>query len=716
MAVVNSIVPGKVVNNGIRDRSIPNYVPVDPSHPLHLPVVSIITPMGELASESGTTWIATKDIGRVLGDIFDPKSPYYNPSSVLLSKLAEGGQASVGVRRLAANNKVSRVPMSAFVQKVQVKDYERDLGGNFKRDAEGNKIPTATTYEGLKVVIKADPEAADSLPGDLVPRTIAEVPEAGLEPAIPATYVYPLFEAICGVGDEYNNNGLKMGVSPGASRGREEFINETGAFPFELSTFVEDKNGVRLSTKTALGADKVSFTLFETELRNVKYSLKHAFGEFTGTNVNRPVTPRPAPFKEVIVYQDNITSLCQLMYSVESQHNTSLFDTGAENFKQMNPFTCTDHNGAPYFAVVGDDVITWDMTGSVKAQHGISPFLNNDGELPDYVTPHTPFDPMGLLDGVKFDITPAQAWEANNALIVSDLKSYILGSEPKNYTINRQSLFWDVGYAQEVKDVVTDLLSTRKDIYVMACATVYDGGRINDPTEVYSRHTNLVNKLRLYPESEKWGTQTCRASVNLIQSRIVDEATGGYFSGNIDLAYAYALVAGNQSGTINAAYAPDSGINRELRISHSPLVEFEDDPIAGINFDNGGITLRPKDVGVFFRPALITVYKNPDSVLKDAFTVFLCICIEKILQDEWNNLSGDTTITADNYVALMKDNGGRKCRDKLGGLVQGIEVEPSFSEGGVGSRAIMNTIVHAYFNKGKYMMNLDLFAYNEEDM
>lgn len=717
MTVLSSIIPGKVINNGIRDNSIPNYNPVDPTHPLHLPVVSLITPMGDLASDNGTTWINTSDIPRVFGNIYDPKSPYYNPSSVLLQRLAFGGQASVGIRRLSANNKVARVALSAFVQRVTVLDYERDLSGNFKRDTAGDKIPTGTDYEGLKIVIKPDPAAALAEPGELLVRTIPAIP-AGADPEVPETFVYPLFEAVAGVGEAYNKHGLNMGIRPGNTsyRSVSEFVRDTGVFPFNLRMFVENDKGIKSYTKTAIGNETVTFTLFETELRNTKYSVKQGFGEFTGTNVNRPTTPRPAPFKGVHVYQDNITALTQLMYTVEQPVNSSLVEVGDEHFKQMNPLTCTNHVGAPYYAIVGDDVVMWDLAGSVNAQYGISPFLDNDGLLPSYVSPHVPYDPMGLLTNVKFNITPKQAWEANNALLAVDLTSYANGAEPKNYTRNRQSIFWDVGYTQEVKDASINLLASRKDILVIACATVWDQGVVNDPTDVYSREVNLVNKIRLHPESEKWGTPTCRSAINLIQVRVIDEETGGYFSGNIDLAYAYALFAGNGSGIINSAYAPDSGENRLLRITHSPVVEFEDDDVAGMNFDNGGITLRPKDVDVYFRPALITVYSNPDSVLKDLNTTFLCVSIEKILQDEWNNLCGDTTISADNYVALFKDAAERKCRDKLGGLVRGLIVEPSFNEGGPGSRAVMNVVAHAYFNKGKYMMNLDLFAYNEQDI
>jgi hypothetical protein len=325
-------------------------------------------------------------------------------------------------------------------------------------------------------------------------------------------------------------------------------------------------------------------------------------------------------------------------------------------------------------------------------------------------------DPFGLLADTKFPMTNGQAWEVTNQLMVADLTTYVNGAEIKNYTRNRQSVFWDVGYSKAVKDVAEQLLGQRKDVYFFGDATVWEPGVPNQLGDIYSRMASMVASLRLTPESEQWGTPTVRASINLIEAKLINEVTGGYFSGNLDLAYAFALFAGNNSGIITASASPDHGDNRILRTMHSPNIEFEEDDVANDNFENGGITLRPYDVEQLYRPCVVTVYNNVDSVLKDAVTAFLCICMEKILQDEWNTVCGDTSISAANYAALVKDGAERKCRDRLGGLVKNITVQTSYDETRPGGRAVMNAVVNGYFNKGKYMMNLDLFAYNEQDL
>lgn len=743
MTVFNQIVPGKVNNRGIGDGSIPNYVIDYPVYPLHCPVISLATPKGELASEKGTQWINVKDFTKVFGNVFDHKTPYYNPSSLLIQQLGLGGQSVIGVRRISANSEKARVALSAFVQKITVADYERTISGQFKRDKNGDKIPTGKTLEGISVVVGLDPQAKTTPYGKMVHRTIpagsdvGDIPgtdygtlgqpvdgAGGLRVALAGdkvstrdTEVYPLVEFMAGVGDEYNRSGLNMGTTsdPMTLRSVASFVKATGVFPYSLKMFTDPENGVRAYARTNEKRDTAAFTLFDTELNETQYSIKRAVGAFTNTNANRKVVPTPAPFKDVFVYGSELDALTQLMYVVEKPVNDSLVTVNPRGYQQMNPLTCTNHNGAPYYAIVTDPSVTWDLTGAVKATGGVSPFYTADGKLLEGIPPEEISDPFNLLKDTVLPLSRNQAWDTVNKLMVSDLTEYVNGLDVKNYTRNRQSVFWDVGYKKEVKDVVIPLLSARKDVYVFEDASVWTPGAGNDLGTIYSRFASLTASIRMHIESEQWGTPSTRASVNLIEAKLTNERTGDFFSANLDLAYTFAQFAGNSSGVIIAANSPDHGDNRILRTMHSPNIEFEDDEVGNDNFENGGITLRPYDVEQLMRPALPTVNPNVDSVLKDAVTAFLCVCAEKIAQDEWNVVSGDTTIDAATYAANVKDQVERKCRDRLGGMVRNVVATTSYDEGTVGSRAIMNCRLDLTFNKGKYMMNLDLFAYNEQD-
>jgi hypothetical protein len=709
-----------VDNRGINDVSIPDYTPAQTTRPLHAPVIHGVFPKGQLADVNGIVWVNTSQVGAVFGDITDPSSAFYSPTSILIQRLVAGGQASIGIRRLSANNVVARTALSAFVKKVTVQDYQRDITGKFVRDAQGDLVPNeGVTFQGLEIEIKVDPEAKTKGVGELIRRKIAGTPPDGQDPGTPDIEVFPLFDGIGGVGDEYNKGGMNFGVDNRAFQFGEiaDFVKATGVYPFNLRQFTDTDKGKRNYAKTPRGRETVEATLFDALYQSTRYNLKRAFGEFTGTNVNRKVVPIPAPYSGVHVYQESITALCQSLYAIESQHNDNLVEVSVMPYRQMNPFTCVDHNGAPYYAITTPDTVNWDLSAAIKITGGISPFFDNEGKLPDYVTKSEVDDPFNVLTNVKFPVTRDEAWQVQNNLIASDLEVYVDSIETANYTRNRQSFFWDIGYSQDVKDQAVRLLGSRKDILVIPCATIWRPGKTNNVEQLYSRSAQLNNQVRMFPESEFWGTPSTRSSINLIEAYAIDEPLGEVYSANIDLAYAYALFAGNAQGIIVPSASPSHADNRILRTMHSPNIEFEGDVQSAENFNRGCITLRPYDSGErLYRPALVTVYPNVDSVLKDQVTAFLCVCIEKICQDEWNRVCGDTNLSAANYVSVFKDSAERQCRDRLGSLARNIRVEPSYSEGSVGSKAILNTRVHAYFNKGKYQMTLDLFAHNEEEL
>jgi len=716
MSIFNQIVPGQVINNGMNDVSVPEYDVTIAKAPLHLPVICGMSPIGGLASEVGTQWVPLKDFAKTFGNILDPETPYYGPIGRLISALAAGGQGTIGFRRMAANNVKARAAVAAFVSKVDQQQYTRDASGRFKYDAQGARIPVVgEKIPGLNIQIKLE-DITGKKPGELEVRTIAAAGDT------PETVVYPLFEAMAGVGDEYNRNGFQFGVqnTNNSWRSVSDFVRKTGVFPFQLKEFTDSKTGTRTFSKApATSNEVVPATLFDVTHNKVKYGLDTAFRTFTGTNINRPQRAIPAPINGTIVYQDNITALCQLMYFIEKPVNDNLVESGkpGEQYKQMNPFTCLDHTGAPYYAISSSGVMKWDLTGSVKVSGGISPFYTAEGKLPEGTIAENIPDPFGLLKDIELPITVKQGWDITNRLMVSDLTTYVESSAQKDVTRNRQSIWWDVGFYQEVKEVADRYLGARKDIFVQQDATIWTPGAANPLEEVYGRADMCSTNLQMTPESEKWGTPACRAAVNKAEIRLTGEPTGWYFSANIDKAHKYAGYAGADGGVLNVSKAPDTGNNRKVTIGYDSTIVFETPEIQADGFAKGHTTLIPWDWNdQVYRPGLPTVHTSPDSVLKDEINVFNCICIEKISADQWKRVVGDRSLDQGSYEAIMKDSIEEECRTSLGGAVAGIVAETSYDTGQEGDLAILNVVVHGYFNKAKYMMEFDLYAHNSNEL
>ncbi|UPT54000.1 putative tail sheath protein [Vibrio phage phiKT1019] len=703
-----AIVPGQVRNQGIGDDSRPIVSPQLATYPCNFPVIGMVTPKGPL----GQKYINTGSLGDIYGDVQDTDGPYYNPIAALIHSLSSGGQASLGMRRLTANTELARVAVGVKVVEADIQQYKRDASKHFILDESGARIPVdsgTTTYQGRKIT----PMLLD----------ISNTEYKGLKPITgegaegePGFTIYPLYELPAGIGDVYNRMGHYAGLSGSADFARiAEFVNQFGVFPFNMKLYEKSIYGTPVIAKTLNNTEEVTFTLFDTRANNVRYGVKEAIGAYTGATANRPMTPRPAPFYEAHVYHESIEALAKDLFAVEeaTMMDNLVYLEGVKSYKQINPLTAVNHEGIPYYAIEVDaPTRLFNMGAQLDATGGISPFLTKELQPPEGVTLSREYN-FDATKGQVEELNRKDAWAVTQALVLADLMKYRKSLEILDWTRNRQSIIFDVGFNSDIVDEQIQLLATRKDhAAVFASSEWLKNATIE---EHYSRQTYITNRLRLIPESEKYGTPSCRAMIAMWEMNKINEESGERFSHVLDIAYAMALFGGNAQGQLLKANSPDHANNRLLRTMYDPTVDIEADPNAANNFDNGACSLRPYNQEQLYRPALPTIYPHHDSVLKDWVNVFTAISVEKIIQDTWTLVSGDTTITADEYAAIVKDRAETKCRKDLGTMFEDLVVEPTYNEGAADSRSVLYVTGYVSFRKGKYMMDMSLIARNEQD-
>lgn len=704
-----NIVPGQVRNQGIGDDSRPVVVPQLATYPCNFPVISMVTPKGPL----GQKYINTRDHGDIYGDVQDVDGPYYNPIAALIHSLSSGGQASFGQRRLTANKEIARVAIGVKVTKGKVQQYKRDDAQQFILDEAGKRVPVTdgtTEYDGLKI----EHVLMDTT--DLAYKGLKPVEGTGATEEENFT-IYPLYELPAGIGDLYNRMGHYAGVNPSADFQQiASFVSEFGVFPFTIKLYEKSVYGTPVMAKTLINTEEAPFTLFDLRANGVRYSMKEAIGAYTGATANRPITPRPAPFYEAHVYNDSIETLAKLMLGVEEKAmpDNLVYLEGVKPYKQMNPLTAVTHEGIPYYAIeIATESRLFNMGAQLDAKGGISPFLTKEYQVPEGVTLSREYN-LNPANGPVEELNRKDAWAVTQALYLADLMEYRKSLEITDWTRNRQSIIFDVGFNSDIVDELIQLLAARKDhVAVFASAEWLKNATIQ---EHYSRQTYITNRLRLIPESEKYGTPACRAMIAMWEMNKINEESSEAFSHVLDIAYHMALLGGNAQGQLIKANSPDHADNRILSTMFNPTVDIEADPVAAANFDNGACTLRPYNQEQLYRPALPTVYPHSDSVLKDWTTVFTSVCVEKIIQDTWTLVSGDTTITSEEYAAIVKDRAETECRERLGTMYEDLVVEPTYNEGGPDSRSVLYVTGYVAFRKGKYMMDMSLVARNEQDL
>lgn len=709
---LTKVVPGKTSNAGIGDESVPPSVPQLPSSSCHATTLSLPTPKGKLGQQN----ISMGDLTALYGDLTDPHTPYYNAITQAIALMASGGQSAIAIRRVSGNTVIARVAVGiALTPNQKVPQYQRNADDTYALDTSGARIPDTSAaavagYDAEIVLIDVTNSATGAY-GAL--KITQEQVSDGV-----TKITYPLFELPAGIGDAYNRMGMMAGQSSTADWSAiAEFVEEYGIFPFVMKMYEKSKTGVPVYAATQqTNAQSATFTLQAMmDENNTRYSLKQAVGAFTGDNVNRPHISAAAPFYDVFVYQQNIDDVCRSLYAAEAKvsQNALITVDGVQPFFQMNPLSFVNHNGAPYYAINDVSKVSYfNLATYMDAAGGISPFLTADLQPAGPVTGTYQFDPS-KNNGVADKLSMADAWSVTQALILPDIQAYAQSLEITDVIRNHQSVIWDFGYNQDIKSALIQVWNARKDQILILHAGEWLKTMTQD--QLYSSMEALVTKGRLYPESDRYGTPAARAAVNLWDGKIINESTGENFPLTLDLAYFFSLFGGNAKGMLAAINSPDHGDNRILTKMYAPTVEFEADNPSANNFDEGAITIRPYDDNQFYRPALPTIYSESQSVLKDLVTTFTAVCIEKILQNTWVLVSGDTTIDADTYAATVKDKAEAAIRSRMGSMVRDIRIDTFYDETSPNSRSVMRATANVWFRKGKYMMDMDLLAFNEQD-
>lgn len=733
METFSKVIPGKVVNNGIVSReTFSSTVPVI-SSPAHFPDYAAVTPKGP--TKHGT--VAMDSFTDKFGDTTDAFGMYYNPVTYAIQCLGKAAQASFGFKRLTNNQVKSRIIAGVAIFAGEVPNYVRDgMTGDYEFDQAGDPIvnedePTLPNGRWVcPAVLKST--------GEVGTAKVFEVTSDETTPDIPmgtAGKFYPLSELISGIGDYYNSSYATFGHATLTDWNQvARFVEANGAFPFVLNIGTITTSGLRVPAATVNGVPDTNFTMFDVVTEDkVRYTLKSAIDSYTGNNVNRQVETVDAPFSETYQYAANIAAVAKELFDAEYNGTGEVppvvQSKRLPKYAIMNMWDLVNHNGVPYKHIVfGGNLkvtnATNTLTGTrvslnhyMQSNGGINPFADVDGKYP---TKPVKWDAVQNGPWIEDNTDPdavlshAQCWEMNQILLEAWLIEYKASLAFKDVIRNRVSFMWDVGYKQSIKDLLISFLSVRKDFIVIPCATEYLRNKTQD--EIYSTAMMLNTRISMIPESDVYKSHACRAAINLWDSRYIDEFTWNRFSLNIDLMYAFALAGGGADGKIFKAQMPDHEGNRILRIAHDPLVQFEADDPAAANLINGNISVTPITESQYCRPALPTVFDNINSVLKDLTNVWKCVCVEKVLQDQWIQVSGDTQLTKEGYLSRVKDDAEAIIRDRYGAVISNWEVVTSFKEASPTSKSVMYATTKIWLGKGYYMLDSVLEAYNEDSL
>lgn len=144
-----------------------------------------------------------------------------------------------------------------------------------------------------------------------------------------------------------------------------------------------------------------------------------------------------------------------------------------------------------------------------------------------------------------------------------------------------------------------------------------------------------------YPESEVYGTATCRAIVVGQSGRLINNPYTHRVPLTYEIADKVSKFMGNPSGYWNGDFAYDMGINKIISNLRDVSNVWKKETVANLAWANGLVYAIDYDMRRLFFPAVRTVYNNDTSVLNGSITMFACCLIERFCDEAWRELVGN---------------------------------------------------------------------------
>lgn len=662
----------RAILRGIRDASgrPPVYEPE--LIPTHLPHAFIFAERGGLLPEL----VSGDAMMRMYGSrTFLPRGPYYNHQTNMVEKVnAEGNRLMVQRVLPPDANPPATARLSVDIVRDELPVYERADDGRWMMDENGNRIETGETVTGYRLrwlvepTIDLDdivvPGSSDRLTEDELDRLMEEGENRLLQRAVgdaairvgemtnamgEQSEIFPIMDLeVNGIGDFGNRMGFRLAAPTTRSAVAidDDIVHDQEAYLYRMQFVERDEDQATPRVlETLYGEQFVNFSFKEGVVNTSTDQDLHYSQIVLPSYHQEAAAGRPeiqGPFSTLHVYDEYIDDILTKLHAVESPHGLVPMDPASKHI--VNFIGATDPEGVPYEAVriagPADDGVLLSETTTHYAQGG--------------------FD--GTMNLQTFDA--AVAYQCRH---YGDLDAKVMDS-----AYYPQSVIYDTGFTLETKRDMLVPMGRRKDLYVVL-STQDVQRRQNTPSEESSIAIALRTAARLYPESEIYGTATCRALVIGHSGYLIDHPHKGLLPLTIEFAQKSAryMGAGNAFWNSNAAF--DRTPNNHVRLFRGVNAEWKTANVRSNDWDNGLVWVQNYDRRSLFFPGIQTVYDDDSSVLNAATNMIIAVELEKVAERTWRDLTGSSYMTPQEFL----DESDRLILQRVQGKFDGrVIIEP----------------------------------------
>lgn len=652
---------------------------------------------------------------------FDLRSKFATHQTVLATEVNAAGNRFFA-QRVIPNDAAPRatIQLSCDILPVAVPLYERNVDGSLKLDNLGNVIPVLddedepVTVAGHKVKWVAAAVPQYNKDGEVITQQMINDhltdPDIDITPvanalgqsspsqgdqADPANSTistrYPIFEGeIAHIGSYGNLIGFRLSASTLKSTitNDNDLSNEIKSFLYRMQ-FVQSAtaNSTPLIWENLNGGQDVLFSFKENTFNprtNVEYYWDDVIVQ-NYTDIDTDVTPVYGPFGRVHVYDENFKTIAGMIAEAESAVNVEV-SAEEEDLFLINPVSCVDLNGNSYQSVE-----------FVGAQGG--------GVLFNEIATH--FARGGSDGTMTFDTFDALV--AEQVANYGDLEANMLNSA--KYPV---SALYDTGFKLDTKKKFFTPIGRRKDVAVFVCTQDVSLSQ-NTVEEESSIAAALITAARLYPESEIYGTSTCRAFIVGHSGYLLSSPYKGLLPIVIELGSKLAKYMGAGNGIWDNGAAIDVEPNNRISMFRDVNHPFKPASVYAKDWKNGLIAPQSFDRRSNFIPAFRSVYDDETSILVSGINVLIAVNLQRVAEEVWREMVGNATLTNDQWVEQSDLKIGRKVRNRYDGRVV-IRPETYFTDEDANNGFSNHCKIHMYGNNMKTQTTFTVVAHRRSDL
>lgn len=624
MATANFNSMPQNVNNGARDKSVPDPILTAKQYATHLPLWFIFAQKGP-----STRTVADGPTREQLygSSSFDVSSPYFTHATEFANQANEKGNQSIYQRVVPADAKTAMMRLWLDVLPLQVPEYKRGTDGKYLLDQTGNPQTTGTKVAGYQLKVVKTPIDGTLPNGGPFGQASQMVGDQVDVPSNTQSTRYPWMDIPVSFAGLYGDDlGFRAWAPVAGSRVTPdaELLEVNKCYPYVFACLDRSSDTIQ-NVQSVSGTQEITAVFRRGQVKasvgNQDISFESRFYDSYNDRERTGLAPLYGPFDNVHLYYDNLVAVLKLLYTAEQPFIDSFSDFDGSGF------TNTDEGEIFRFNFLGGKT-----SGGVPYHSFI---INRNDANAEAMSDISTVWAEGGADG---DISLNNF----NRLVQTEMEKY--GDINQEVTDDRlgnpQSIFWDSGFDSECKMAMANFIGVRKDTQLVWCLQDAQAAQPLTADEESSMAIALFTRAQQMPESTEYGTSAIRAMIVACDGILIGSTNRKRLPLSLEILSKSAEYMGAGNGLWKSAFRFSHGTRAEVTLFRDVNVVWR--PISARQRDwaNGMVYVQKKDMDTLFFPGLRTVYAVDQSIFTSFITSCVLVDLQKTADRVWSEFTG----------------------------------------------------------------------------